>query len=460
VPTLFQPDVLWRDGRALHGATLAVGDDGRVLAAAPPQASVVRLRGKALMPGLVNAHSHAFQRVLRGRTEFVAHLNAADDFWSWREAMYKAANALTPDGVYAASKQAFVEMALAGITSVGEFHYLHHQPDGRPYPDEHQLARQVVRAAREVGLRICLLRVAYARAGHKKEASPRQRRFCDASGEEALARTASLRDAYRMDPLVTVGLAPHSVRAVPRDWLEVFARDAGRALQGAVVHLHAAEQPAEIDQCRAEHNKRPIELLADVGLLDGRTTLVHAVHLGKGEPELIGKAGATVCACPTTERNLGDGIVPADALRAAGVTLAFGSDSQAHIDLFEEGRALDGHLRLQKLRRAPLDDGSGGIENLGHFLLRAATAGGAKSLGLPTGALAPGTPADFVTVDIEAPALAGTRPDAVASGLAFAATPACVRDVYVQGRRIVENGVHLLAQDSGRAFAKLMETLA
>jgi formimidoylglutamate deiminase len=459
VPTLFQPDAVWKDGRVYAGTTLAVGDDGRVLAAAPPSATAVRLRGQVLLPGLVNAHSHAFQRVLRGRTEFVEKGNASDDFWSWREAMYRAATQLSPDGVYVASRQAFVEMALAGITTVGEFHYLHHQADGTPYADVHQLARQVIRAAREVGLRICLLRVAYARAGFKKDATPRQRRFCDATAEEALSRTASLRDAYRMDPLVTVGLAPHSVRAVPRAWLELFAKEGGRALQGAVVHAHAAEQPAEIDQCKAEHALRPVELFDAVGLLDARTTLVHGVHLGKGEPELLAKAQATVCACPTTERNLGDGVVPADTLRAAGVAIAFGSDSQAQIDLFEEGRALDGHLRLTRLRRAPLDDGSGGIDNLGAQLLRAATAGGARSLGLDTGALAVGTPADFLTVDLEHPSLIGTRLDALSAHLAFGATPACVRDVYVQGKRIVENGVHVLAQQSGRDFQKLVESL-
>jgi formimidoylglutamate deiminase len=459
LPSLFQPDAIWKEGRVHAGATLAVGDDGRVLAAAPAGATPVRLKGQVLMPGLVNAHSHAFQRVLRGRTEFVTPGNESDDFWSWREAMYRAANALTPDGVYVASRQAFVEMALAGITTVGEFHYLHHQPDGQPYADVHQLARQVIRAAREVGLRICLLRVAYARAGFKKEATPRQRRFCDATAEDALARTASLRDAYRPDPMVTVGLAPHSVRAVPREWLELFAKESGRALQNSVVHAHAAEQPAEIDQCRAEHNLRPVELFDSLGLLDARVTLVHAIHLGKGEPELLAKAGATVCACPTTERNLGDGVVPADTLRTAGVALAFGSDSQAHIDLFEEGRALDGHLRLVRLRRAPLDDGKG-IDNLGARLLQTATTGGARALGLNTGTLAPGTPADFLTVGLEHPTLAGARLDALSAHLAFGATPAAVRDVYVQGKRIVENGTHVLAEQSGREFSKLVESLA
>lgn len=460
MPFLFQPDVLWRDGRAQWGAALAVGDDGRVLAAAPPGATAVRLKGQALLPGLVNAHSHAFQRVLRGRTEYVARGQAGDDFWSWREAMYQAANALTPDGVYVASRQAFVEMALAGITAVGEFHYLHHQPDGRPYADVHELARQVLRAAREVGLRLCLLRVAYARAGFKKEAAPRQRRFCDGSAEEALERTAGLRDAWRMEPLASVGLAPHSVRAVPGDWLDHFARHAGRALGGAPLHLHAAEQPAEVDQCKAEHGLRPVELLDEKGLLDARTTLVHAVHLGQGEAERLARAQAMVCACPTTERNLGDGVVPADQLRAAGAGLCFGSDSQAHVDLFEEGRALDGHLRLVRLKRAPLDDGSGAAENLGNLLLRAATAGGARALGLPTGTLAPGTPADFCTVDLGHPTLAGVIPHALAAQLAFAATPACVREVYVQGKRIVEGGVHPLAAQSGREFSKLVESLA
>ena len=187
--TLYQPDFLYAGGKLLRGAALAVGDDGKVLAQPPKIARNVRLPGKLLLPGLVNAHSHAFQRLLRGRTEYVQPAHGADDFWSWRELMYRAANTLTPEGLYAASRQAFVEMALAGITTVGEFHYLHHQPGGKLYDDVHELSKQVVRAARDVGLRIMLLRVGYARSGFEVEPNPLQLRFLDLDAHAFIART-------------------------------------------------------------------------------------------------------------------------------------------------------------------------------------------------------------------------------------------------------------------------------
>lgn len=431
--------------------------DANGLCASAGQA--VSFPGRLVLPGLVNAHSHAFQRVLRGRTELRAEGREADDFWSWRERMYEAATTLTPEQLYVVSRQAFIEMALAGITTVGEFHYVQHQPDGTPYDDESLLAKTVIQAARDVGLRIVLLRVAYARAGSQVEPNPRQRRFIDANVELTLKRVEALRAATKGDALVSVGIAPHSVRAVPKAWLETIAK----SVTNGPVHAHVAEQPAEVKACLAEHGRRPVELLADVGLLSNRFTAVHAIHLDENEVKLFAESGSTVCACPSTERNLGDGVVPADALINAGVPVSLGSDSQAHIDLLDEARQLEGHLRLVRLRRAvlfPSNPTSPRDGALGATLLQCATAAGARALGTTAATLAEGTPADFITLDRDHPSLIGVPDEALPSAVALAASSAAIRDVAVQGKLIVRDGQHPLADESARAFKALMRTLA
>ncbi|XXF79088.1 formimidoylglutamate deiminase [Myxococcaceae bacterium GXIMD 01537] len=454
--TVYQPDLLYAGGRFHEGRALLVGAQGQVLppGPAPAGARVVRLPGRALLPGLVNGHSHAFQRLIRGRTEYVAAGHGADDFWSWREAMYRAAESLTPEDVYTASRQAFLEMLLAGITSVGEFHYLHHQPDGTPYAERNELALQVIRAAQDVGLRICLLRVGYARAGFRVADNPRQRRFIDAKAEGFVESTEALAQATRGEALVSVGFAPHSVRAVPREWLAALTSQ-----RDAPVHMHVAEQPREIEACLAEHGRRPVELLADLGLLGPRFTAVHAVHLSDAEVRLLGESTANVCACPSTERNLGDGVVPADALVAAGARVSFGSDSQATVDLLDEARQLEGHLRLWKLRRAVLDPGGGAVDGLAARLFEMATVHGARSLGLPTGALEAGAPADFFTVDVNHPSLIGADHGSLLSGIVFGAEKGAVREVAVAGRLVVSEGQHARAEETGRAFQALSRRL-
>jgi formimidoylglutamate deiminase len=434
-----------------------VGADGRILAdgPVPADAQVIRLPGRALLPGLVNGHSHAFQRLIRGRTEYVASGSGSDDFWSWREAMYRAAEALTPEDVYTASRQAFLEMLLAGITAVGEFHYLHHQPDGSPYMERNTLAREVIRAARDVGLRIVLLRVGYARAGFRAPENPRQRRFIDRDVEGFLSAVESLTREVQGVPGVSVGMAPHSVRAVPKEWLTVLAG----VRTDLPVHMHVAEQPREIEACLAEHGRRPVELLEELGVLESRFTAVHAVHVTEDEARMLGEVSAGVCACPSTERNLGDGIVPADTLVSAGAKLCLGSDSQATVDLLDEARQLEGHLRLARLRRAVLDPGGGAVDGLAARLFEMATVNGARSLGLPTGTLEPGAPADFFTVDLNHPSLVGASPASLLSGIVLGADKAAVREVAVDGRLVVREGQHPRAEESGRAFQALARRL-
>jgi formimidoylglutamate deiminase len=281
---------------------------------------VTLLPGKLVIPGLVNAHSHAFQRAFRGHVQWRGP--GDDDFWTWRRAMYATANALDPDGVEAVSRLAFLEMAEAGVTRVGEFHYLQHQPGGTPYVDKDELARRVIAAALDVGIRIALLRVAYARAGAGKPLEPHQLRFGDRSPDDVLAALDRLKST---DARVTLGLAPHSVRAVPRDWLTALSAWKG------VVHAHVAEQPAEVQACEAEYGRSPLRVFADAGLVSERFTAVHLTQPSPGDVDLARSSGASVCVCPSTELDLGDGFLPLSVRE--GVRLCVGSDSQATIDL-------------------------------------------------------------------------------------------------------------------------------
>src|SRR2546425_1730889 len=277
------PDFLFSGGH-VQAATALIVRDGKVLGAGkPPEgAEVIPMRGRALLPGLVAAHSHAFQRAIRGRTEHRSH--ARDDFWSWREAMYAAAERLRPQDLHAVSKFCFLEMARAGITAVGEFHYLHRDASGKPYADPNELDLSVARAAREAGLRIVLLRVAYARSGYGVPENPRQKRFIEGSAEEYL------RNLDALSRHVAVGAAPHSVRACPADWIRDISQEAFR--RGWPLHLHVAAQRGEVEQCQAEHGTTPALLLERLGSLRHTTTAVHGVHLSPRDIAALGRARA------------------------------------------------------------------------------------------------------------------------------------------------------------------------
>ncbi|MHB1845473.1 MAG: formimidoylglutamate deiminase [Deltaproteobacteria bacterium] len=456
------PDLILTPGGLRRGVALVVADDGTVASLGEPPAGVPveRLTGKALLPGLVNGHSHAFQRVLRGRTEQRA--SDGDDFWSWRTQMYRAANALTPGEIHDASALCYLEMLLCGITAVGEFHYLHQAPSGGRAADPNEGALAAVEAALGLGLRITLLRVAYDRAGPGLAALPEQRRFCDGSIEAYLTACEGLGQALRGRPLATFGLAPHSVRALGRDWfgpLRDFA--AARKLP---LHLHLAEQPKEVLGCVGEHGLRPVELALREGLLGERFTAVHAIHLSPGEILALGQSQSHVCACPTTERNLGDGVLPAGELLRAGARLCLGTDGQSEVNLLEDARELDYHLRLTELRRAPLAEPGAGRSALGARLLSFATEGGAHALGLPTGTLAPGRPADLFTVDLSDPSIAGAvagagADDDLVPTIVFGLSRRAIKDVAVQGRFVVRDGRHERQDEIVRAFARVQERL-
>jgi formimidoylglutamate deiminase len=434
------PDLIYTDGRFQSDRAL-VCDDGKIIeiveGAKAPDA--IRLKRRAMLPGMVNAHSHAFQRVIRGRTEHRSQ-HTTDSFWTWREQMYAAANRLGPEEIYAASRLAFLEMALTGITAVGEFHYIHHAQDGSTYDDPNLLAREVIRAAHDVGIRIALLRVAYARAGFETEANPQQIRFIEASPDIYLKHLEQLLVAPELkDGMAWAGVAPHSVRAVPLDYLKTiiaYATD-----HDLPAHMHVAEQPAEVSACIKEYGRSPVALLDTEGLLSKRLTAVHAIHVTPKAIAAIADAGAHVCACPTTERNLGDGVVPVDSYFDAGVRVSLGSDSQIQIDLLEDARELEYHLRLQKTARnvlGPADDPTSSA--LASRLFDCATINGAASIGFHGGRLEAGAPADFFTVDLDDLSIAGCAVEDLLANIVFSLSRTAIRDVVVAGRQIVERG--------------------
>ncbi len=406
------------------GVLLAI-DEGRIVevqAGVEPPAEAERLAGVTI-PGLANVHSHAFQRVLRGRTQ-----RRRGTFWSWRDAMYEAAAALTPDAYLELATAVFGEMALAGITLVGEFHYVHHAPDGTPYADPNELGHAVVQAAAAAGVRLTLLDTCYLHGGIGVPVEGAQRRFADAGVDAWAARVDALHDGE----LVRVGAAAHSVRALEPGELREVAAWADR--RGAPLHAHVSEQRAENESCTAAYGRTPVAVLEEAGCLGPRFTAVHGTHLTDDDLRLLGTSGSTCCLCPTTERDLGDGIGRASALAEAGARLAVGSDSNAVVDLFEEARAIELDERLACEERVLHDPAA---------LLGAATRNGYAALGWTGGELAAGACADLVGVDLGSTRLAGIRPEDVVPALVFAAQPSDVRHVMVGGRWIVRDGAHV-----------------
>ncbi|MEW2448914.1 formimidoylglutamate deiminase [Streptomyces parvulus] len=417
--------------------------DGRITAvrqgtpAPPPGAEI--LRGLTL-PGLANAHSHAFHRALRGTVQV-----GSGTFWTWREVMYSVADRLTPDTYLDLARAVYAEMALAGITAVGEFHYVHHAHGGTPYADPNAMGEALIEAAAEAGIRITLLDTCYLSAGFGEAPNTHQRRFSDGTADAWAQRSSLLKERDH----ARIGAAIHSVRAVPADQLATVAQWA--AERRAPLHVHLSEQTAENDACRRAHGRTPTRLLADHGVLGERTTGVHNTHLTDEDVTLLGGSRTGTCMCPTTERDLADGIGPAGALQRAGSPLSLGSDSHAVVDLLEEARAMELNERLRTRTR-------------GHWtaaaLLRAATADGHASLGWDdTGRIETGARADLATVALDSVRTAGPLPRLGAETAVFAASAADVRHTVVGGRHVVRDGAHTLVPEVPRSLARAVEAL-
>jgi formiminoglutamate deiminase len=414
------------DGKVEHGVSITVDRD-RITAvsigASPVHASH-RLAGLTL-PGIANTHSHAFHRALRGRTH-----GESGSFWTWRERMYALADRLDPDSYRDLATATFAEMVLAGFTCVGEFHYLHHDVGGTPYAQPNEMGHVLLQAAEAAGIRITLLDACYLQAGVTPDSvlSPTQLRFSDGDAEAWALRADGLADAST----ARIGAAIHSVRSVAPAAMSTVAEWSAR--RGAPLHAHVSEQPAENDQCVAVHGCTPTELLARHGALHDRFTAVHATHLTDEDVDLLRAGRSTCCMCPTTERDLADGIGPTARFRAGGVAMAIGSDSHAVIDPFEEARAIELDERLVSLRRGTHRSGE---------LLAAATVSGYRSLGWPDGGrIAVGALADLTSVDLTSPRLAGTDLDHAAAAVVFAAAADDVHHVIVGGRVVVADGMH------------------
>jgi len=443
-----------------HDNVLVSVDAAGLIAKAAPgtsDSSATLLDGPVL-PGMPNLHSHAFQRAMAGLAERSGP--GSDSFWTWRETMYRFAAKLTPEDVEAIAGQLYAEMLEAGFTAVAEFHYLHHQPGGAPYADPAELSRRILSAADTAGIGLTHLPVLYRYGGFGgKEPQERQRRFlhdADAYAKllQALAPALQNRSDRRL------GIAPHSLRAVTPDLLRegIVALDAIDS--AAPIHIHIAEQTAEVDDCLSWSGKRPVQWLLDQGIVDRRWCLVHATHLDAEETRRLAASQAVAGLCPTTEANLGDGLFPAIDYMAANGRIGIGSDSHISVSVAEDLRLLEYGQRLLHRSRTLL---AGGPErSTGRRLYEAALKGGAQALGQPMGAIAPGHRADFVLLDADAPALAGRHGDMALDAWIFShQTRSAIRDVYVAGNRVVESGRHIrseaLAAKHARALRRLLQ---
>ncbi len=426
------PDYVYTPQGLQANMIVSISDDGRIASIDQQNgeqfitlSDIMPLHSIALLPGFVNAHSHVFQRALRGHTH--RPLSKQDTFWTWRHAMYAEARKLNPDLLYASALMTYREMLAAGYTSVGEFHYVHHQLNGQPYADPNVMADAVIQAGKEVGIRVVLLMTAYAQSGFNEPPEEEQLRFCDASIDAYLERVEALR--LKGGP---IGVAPHSVRAVPEEWFRAIAEYS--RIHQLPLHVHADEQKAEIEQCLTKHGCTPIELLEHFGVLGSQTTIIHATHANPDEIALLAQRGCTVCVCPTTEGDLGDGIAPYAELLSAQIPLAIGSDSNTRLDPIEELRWAEYSARMRYQRRRVLVGDE--LASPGSLLLEYGTHSGAVALGLETGVIAPGMLADFIAVDMHHPSLAGWNVNDFLDMLFFGASADAIVGAWVQGEKV------------------------
>jgi formimidoylglutamate deiminase len=437
--TAFLADLALLPGGWAKNVRLEVDANGSLSAVSPDAsgAGATRLAGPVL-PGICDLHCHAFQRAMAGLTE--RRSGTADSFWTWRDVMYRFAARLTPEDLEAVAAQLYIELLKGGYTSVCEFHYVHNDRDGRPYANRAEMAERLLRAARRAGIGITMLPVLYQTADFGGvPPHDGQRRFVTATAE-LLSIVAALRVLAAGDPNARVGIAPHSLRAVPPEAL----RDAIRGLDAidaaAPIHIHVAEQTKEVDDCLAWSGRRPVEWLLANHAVSSRWCLVHATHLTDGEVRALAGSGAVAGLCPTTEANLGDGFFPLAAFLAQGGAFGVGSDSNVSTSTIEELRWLEYGQRLLHRRRSVA--ASAGTPSPGLALYQGAVPGGARASGRPIAGLAAGQRADFLVIDADVPFLCARGPDELLDAIVFGGNVNPVRDVFVGGRQVIASGGH------------------
>ena len=439
-----------------RGVVIDIDASGRITSVATdsdaPAAGALGISNHIALPGMANLHSHAFQRAMVGLGEWRSAGDVNDDFWSWREVMYRFLHRLRPDDVQAIAAQLYTEMLESGFTAVGEFHYVHHQPDGAPYDNKAEMSTQLMAAANDAGIGLTLLPVCYAAGGFGGATiSDHQRRFFN-DADQFLNLVVECRNSVVNQPRCIVGIAPHSLRAVPPEILQEIVA----ANPEGPIHIHIAEQVGEVDDCVAWSGARPVQWLLDNQPVDARWCLVHATHMDESEVKKLAASGAAVGLCPATEANLGDGIFEGVAYQQAGGKWGIGTDSHIRVDVAEELRSLEYSQRLRDLGRNRL---AGSGQASGRTLYEAALSGGAQALGQNMGALEVGRYADIVSLDAGHPLLIGKGDDDWLNAWIFSGDKSCVRDVWVGGKHVVKQGRHMHREVTLKHFTAAMQHL-
>jgi formimidoylglutamate deiminase len=453
--TLFASDALLSGGWA-RDVLLEWDERGTLTRVAPGQA-----RGDApqaagpVLPGMSNVHSHAFQRAMAGLAEFRGH--PTDDFWTWREEMYRLVLRLQPDDVHAIARHLYIEMLLHGYTCAGEFHYIHRDADGRPYADRAEMAHRILAAAGEAGIALTFMPVLYAFGGlGNRPLAPAQRRF-GGDPEFILELVRELRDFHLPHPTLRFGVAPHSVRAVDALTITELVDGATRMDASMPIHMHVSEQVREVADCVDTHGVTPLEWVANLVDIDARWCFIHATHLTRLEMRRLAQSGGSIGLCPMTEANLGDGIFELERWLEAGAAWGIGGDSHVSVDPFEELRALEYSQRLrQRVRNVAASEQSPDVAaNLWHQ----AAEGGARALAQPAGALAPGRRADFVVLEGSEVDFESLAAPAILGVAMFGGNSGRVRDVFIAGAPVVTQGRHPGADDAAAGYRAALRRL-
>lgn len=440
--TIFAPQALLPDGWA-DNVLIEIDKDGWIVGvdsfkASPPAAGTAEIVSGPLIPGMPNVHSHAFQRAMAGLAERAS--GKKDNFWSWRETMYRFLALLAPEDMEALAAHVYVEMLKAGYTSVGEFHYIHHDTNGKPYADPAAMSRHMVRAALETGIAITHMPVLYAHGGfgEKPPAEGQKRFISDVAGVMHIVE--NIYGEFAAIPQVTVGFAHHSLRAVSPAMLHEGTAAIRRLIPDAPIHIHAAEQMAEVEGCIEWSGKRPVEWLLENGQVDDKWCFIHCTHMTPAETQALAASGVVAGLCPTTEANLGDGIFPLVDYFHAGGAFAIGSDSHISVNMVEELRWLEYVQRLLRRERTIISDAE--LPSVGAMLYERATQGGARALGRKCGRIDIGHRADFIVLDPDMGVMTGKLRDHILDTAIFAASRNPVKDVMAGGRWVVQNGHH------------------